>query len=96
MATYEYRCPSHEVLFESHHPIGEAPETAACPTCGGVSRRVISRPYLSQSGSAAFKLIDTTVRSAAEPQVVNSRIPGAPKRVQPYTSNPLHQKLPRP
>lgn len=95
MATYQYRCPD-GTLFEASHPIGEAPDAPPCPDCGQPSRRVISAPHLSKAGSPAFRLIDSTTRSAAEPEIVNSRIPGSPRRVQPYSSNPLHRKLPRP
>lgn len=95
MATYEYRCTDGSV-FEASHPIGEAPDILSCPLCGEPSRRVFSAPHLSRTGSAAFRLIDSTRRSAAEPEVVDSRIPGSPRRAQPHTSNPLHRKLPRP
>ena len=95
MATYEYRC-SDGSLFEASHPIGSAPATLACPSCGGPSRRVFSAPHLSRAGSGAFRLLDSTQRSAAEPEVVNSRIAGRPRRAQQYSSNPLHQTLPRP
>lgn len=95
MAAYEYRC-SDGSLFEASHPIGKAPDTQPCPSCGEPSRRVFSAPHLSRAGSPAFRLIDSADRSSFEPEVVTNRIPGTPRRVQPYTSNPLHRKLPRP
>ncbi|MEC5202318.1 MULTISPECIES: FmdB family zinc ribbon protein [unclassified Arthrobacter] len=95
MAIYEYRCPD-DSPFEVSHRIGEAPDSLACPSCGKPSRRMISAPHLSKAGSAAFGLIDSTQRSASEPEIVNSQIPGTPRRVQSYSSNPLHRKLPRP
>lgn len=95
MAIYEYRC-SDGSRFEASHPLGVAPDILPCPSCGEPSRRVISAPHLSKAGSPAFQLIDSTQRSADEPEVVNARIPGAPRRVQPYSANPLHRKLPRP
>ena len=95
MATYQYRCTDGS-LFEASHPIGEAPDALPCPSCGEPSRRLISAPHLSRAGSPAFRLIDAANRSAAEPETVNSRIPGSSRRVQPYSSNPLHRKLPRP
>ncbi|XAS65552.1 zinc ribbon domain-containing protein [Micrococcaceae bacterium Sec5.8] len=95
MAIYEYCCPDGSA-FEASHPIGEAPDALACPSCGKPSRRKISAPHLSKAGSPAFRLIDSTQRSASEPEIVNSRIPGTPRRAQPYSSNPLHRKLPRP
>jgi hypothetical protein len=57
----------------------------------------MSAPRISTAGSAAYRLIDSTKRSAHEPAVVNS--PGPGQRSGPgqkYTSNPLHKKLPRP
>ncbi|MEC5181587.1 FmdB family zinc ribbon protein [Arthrobacter sp. CG_A4] len=95
MATYEYRC-SDGSLFEETHPMGKAPDAVPCPSCGAPSRRLISAPHFSKAGSQAFRLIDATKRSAAEPDVVTSRLPGTPRRLQPYSSNPLHRKLPRP
>ncbi|HET9349557.1 MAG TPA: zinc ribbon domain-containing protein [Arthrobacter sp.] len=95
MAIYEYLC-SDSTRFEASHPIGDAPDTLPCPSCGEPSRRLISVPHLSKTGSPAFRLIDSTQRSAAEPEVVTSQIPGTPRRVQQYSSNPLHRKLPRP
>ena len=95
MAIYEYLCPD-STRFEATHPIGDAPDTLPCPSCGRPSRRVFSAPHLSRTGSAAFRLIDSTHRSAAEPEVVSSQLPGTPRRVQQYSSNPLHRKLPRP
>lgn len=95
MATYEYRC-SDGSRFEASHPIGEAPDTLSCPLCGEPSSRVFSAPHLSRAGSPAFRLIESADRSSSEPEVVNSRIPGTPRRAQPYTSNPLHRRLPRP
>lgn len=95
MAIYEYRCPENS-RFEASHPIGKAPDTMPCPSCGEPSRRLFTAPHLSKAGSSAFRLIDSTHRSADEPTVVTSQIPGTPRRVQQYSSNPLHQKLPRP
>lgn len=95
MAIYEYRC-SDGSPFEATHPIGTAPETMPCPSCGEPSRRMISAPHLSKVGTSAFQLVDSTMRSASEPEVVNSQLPGTPRRAQPYSSNPLHRKLPRP
>jgi hypothetical protein len=74
-----------------------AAEVQACPTCGQAARRKISAPHLSRTGTAAFSLIDSTNRSASEPQVVTGTLPPAnPRKPSPYSSNPLHRKLPRP
>ncbi|WP_083292339.1 zinc ribbon domain-containing protein [Arthrobacter sp. SW1] len=96
VALYEYRCPTCSD-FEATFPMGAAPDTLTCPRCRSNARRRISAPRLSRTGTAAFRLIDSTKRSAYEPDVVTSRNPGS-GRGKPRTSsaNPLHQKLPRP
>ena len=96
MPIYEYRCPACSI-FEVISPMGAASDLQSCPTCGHLARRKMSVPNLSKTGSAAFQLIDSSERSASEPQVVSGALPGNPKRPrQPFTSNPLHSKLPRP
>lgn len=96
MPIYEYRCPNC-AIFEVILPLGAAEETQTCPTCRQTARRKISAPNLSKTGTSAFKLIESTVRSASEPQVVAGSLPPAGRRkTQPYSSNPLHRKLPRP
>lgn len=96
MPTYEFRCPEctdFDLIFDMR----SVPDVAQCPRCGGTSRRRVSAPRLSRGGSAAARLIESTQRSAHEPEVVDSPAPrrrSAP--TQRYTSNPLHQKLPRP
>ncbi|MDQ0736551.1 FmdB family zinc ribbon protein [Arthrobacter agilis] len=96
MPIYEYRCPRCDV-FEVVRAMGAAPGVDACPTCGEPARRRFTAPHLARTGTAAFQLIDATHRSASEPQVVSGPLPsaGAP-RTQPFSSNPLHRKLPRP
>ncbi|CEA09187.1 Zinc ribbon domain protein [Arthrobacter saudimassiliensis] len=94
MAVYEYRCPDC-TDFDAVFPIGEAADSVPCPTCAGPAGRRISSPFLSRSGSAAYRLIDATKRSADEPAVVSSPGPGT-RRPAPVTTNPLHRKLPRP
>lgn len=55
----------------------------------------MTAPRLSQAGSSAYRLMDSTAASAHNPAVV-SQLPGSPgARKQQYTHNPLHQKLPR-
>ncbi|MHA7276401.1 FmdB family zinc ribbon protein [Arthrobacter sp. Hz1] len=96
MPIYEYRCPGCST-FEVISPMGATPDLQSCPACGQAARRKISAPNLSKAGSAAFQLIDSTRRSAAEPGVVSGALPSASSRKrQLYTSNPLHSKLPRP
>lgn len=95
MPLYEFRCPE-GTQFEASFPMSRAPQLLDCPQCGQQARRRISAPKLSMAGSAEYKLIDSTMRSAHEPEVVSNRLPSkgqaSPTR---YTHNPLHQKLPR-
>lgn len=96
MPLYEFRCPE-GTDFEASFSMSQAPGMLDCPDCGQSARRRISSPRLSIAGSAEFKLIDSTKRSAHEPEVVSSRLPSSGKQSPVrYTSNPLHQKLPRP
>ena len=96
MPIYEFRCVDC-ADFELILPIGTAPDVAACPTCQGDARRRITAPNVSRTGSSAFALIDAANRSAHEPSVVGGAKPGVRTgTTQRYTSNPLHQKLPRP
>jgi putative FmdB family regulatory protein len=94
MTLYEYRCAACDAV-ELNFAIGQAPQSAECPGCGRQVRRVFSPPRLSIAGTSAYKLLDSTARSAHEPDVV-SGLPGSKAPRQRYTHNPLHQKLPRP
>jgi putative FmdB family regulatory protein len=93
---YEYRC-TECADFEQVHGMGQAPDTVECPRCSRPARRRMSAPRLSMAGSAAFRLLDASARSAHEPAVVSAIQPegrtGSPQTV---SSHPLHQKLPRP
>ncbi len=96
MPLYEFRCPE-GTEFEASFPMSLAPQELDCPACGQESRRRISAPKLSMAGSAEFRLIDSTKRSAHEPELVSNRPPAGGKApATRYTHNPLHQKLPRP
>lgn len=73
------------------------PLQAPCEHCDGLARRVMTAPHLSVAGSSAYQLVDRTLRSAHEPDVV-TRLPartGGPRPAS-TSANPLHQKLPRP
>jgi putative FmdB family regulatory protein len=96
VALYEFACPGCRPI-EAYFPMGSAPESIDCPDCGGRASRVFSAPYLSVSGRAAFKLIDSTQRSAHEPQVIDGALAHNKwKRAPTISSHPLHLKLPRP
>ncbi|PQZ92915.1 hypothetical protein CQ018_10610 [Arthrobacter sp. MYb227] len=95
MPLYEFRCPE-GTTFEATFTMSQAPQILECPSCGQESRRRITAPKLSIANSAQFKLIDSTKRSAHEPEVVSNRLPSSGRSPSTrYTHNPLHQKLPR-
>ncbi|WP_163646642.1 FmdB family zinc ribbon protein [Mycolicibacterium boenickei] len=70
------------------------PDVIDCPDCQGPARRTIAAPNLGRGSSTAMALQDATRASSDRPAVV----PGPPSggRRQKVTTNPLHQKLPRP
>lgn len=94
MPLYDFRC-SEGTHFEAAFSMAEVPDLAPCPQCGQPARRQMSSARLSIGNSPEYKLIDSTKRSAHEPQLVSGRT-GASKKATRYTGNPLHQKLPRP
>ncbi|GAA1128014.1 zinc ribbon domain-containing protein [Citricoccus alkalitolerans] len=99
MPLYEFRCPE-GTATEASFSMASVPDSLDCPRCGEVASRRISGVRLSHSGSAAYRLIEDTRRSAESPEVVNS-LPAAPSPARPrkeptYTGNPQHLKLPRP
>ncbi|MDK1359873.1 zinc ribbon domain-containing protein [Arthrobacter sp. zg-Y1219] len=108
MPLYAYRCPDcsdHPAGsdFEASLAMGEAPGSLPCPVCGAPAPRRFTAPHLSRAYSSAYRLIESTQRSAAEPAVVRSPADG-PRPAGPrpggrrgnITTNPLHRKLPRP
>ncbi|WP_371814993.1 zinc ribbon domain-containing protein [Mycobacterium sp. DL440] len=70
------------------------PDVIDCPSCGAAARRMISSPNLGRGASTAMALQDATRTSADRPAVVAA--PPSGGRGQKVTTNPLHQKLPRP
>ncbi len=96
MPLYAYRCPQCRE-FEVQCAMGQVRDAVPCPSCGQDAARRFTSPHLSRSTSSAYRLIESTQRSASEPAVVRSpagkRPPGSGASV---TRNPLHQKLPRP
>ncbi|WGD36561.1 FmdB family zinc ribbon protein [Lysinibacter sp. HNR] len=101
MPTYEFGCTNGDV-FDAVYSMSEVPGDTDCIRCGAPAQRRLSAPHLSASGSAAYQLIDSTQRSAHEPEVVTSSSPGrtphstSSGRTQRYTHNPAHRGLPRP
>lgn len=94
MPLYDFRCPE-GTTFEASFPLSTVPDSAICPECRKPARRQIGSPRLSIANSPEFKLIESTKRSAFEPEIVTGRTAASKKRA-PYTTNPLHRKLPRP
>lgn len=94
MAVYAYRCTEHGVT-ETSCPIGTAPSTTACPTCGAAAGRVYTAPRLSLGSPARRALIDRSERSRDEPEVVSAPPPRT-GRPRPVPQNPALSRLPRP
>lgn len=97
MPLYEFRCPEGTV-HEAAYSMAAVPDTVDCPDCAAPAARRIPSVQLSRAGSSAYRLIESTQRSASEPEVVTSLpVAGRKPREGPrYTGNPLHRKLPRP
>ncbi|UWX97430.1 zinc ribbon domain-containing protein [Arthrobacter zhaoxinii] len=103
MPLYAYRCAARGSAgftcadFEVQLAMGSAPASLPCPVCGAPARRRFTAPNLSRASSSAYRLIESTQRSAAEPAVVRSPDPLSGTRpAGNITTNPLHRKLPRP
>ncbi|MDH4143048.1 MAG: zinc ribbon domain-containing protein [Chloroflexota bacterium] len=96
MATYEYRCDL-DGLIEEIRPLGTAPGTITCATCGGEARRVFSAPTLVRTNREIVAALDHAEKSRDEPEVVTS-IPraGARKPTPMAKMTPALQRLPRP
>lgn len=98
MATYPYRCRDHGTV-DVHRPIGTAPTSVLCPTCGSDSARVFSAPMLARTspGIAAAHQMEEKSRDA--PDVVGSlpaRRSRQPTAMNPAVMNPALRGLPRP
>ncbi|MFF2605605.1 FmdB family zinc ribbon protein [Arthrobacter koreensis] len=93
MPLYAYRCTDCSV-FEVQSPMGSVRDAEPCPDCGAPAPRRFTAPNLSRASSSAYKLIESTARSASVPAVVSS--PGGRFPSSGITRNPLHRKLPRP
>lgn len=94
MTTYLYSCPACS-RFEASFAMGTAPRTVACPRCGTSAERRFSSPQIGLADRGRMSLIDRTRASAESPDVV-SAVPGTPRRRTPVTTDPRHQRLPRP
>jgi hypothetical protein len=93
LVLYVFRCESGCGTTTGRYSMTARPDVIDCPSCGGAARRMISSPNLGRADKSAMALQDSTRATADRPAVVTSP---APPRRQKVSSNPLHQKLPRP
>jgi hypothetical protein len=97
MARYDYRCEE-DGVFEAAWPVGAAPESVECATCGSRSGRVFSSPMLSFSSRESrevFAAIDHAEKTRDEPDVVTS-LPPSSRRTPVLPLTPTLRRLPRP
>ncbi|MEQ3551707.1 FmdB family zinc ribbon protein [Pseudonocardia nematodicida] len=94
MARYAYRCDT-DGPVEVVRPIGTAPATVDCPSCGATASRVFTAPMLGLADRGRMGLIDRTTASAHEPQVVSAPPPRPLRRDAP-APHPATRRLPRP
>ncbi len=95
MPTYEFECDDCGIS-DQFYSMQDVPDQADCLVCGAASLRRMTSPYLSRAGGSAYGLIDRAATSAHNPTVVTSLPAGDSRKGKTrYTSNPLHQKLPR-
>ncbi|WP_433249421.1 FmdB family zinc ribbon protein [Streptosporangium sp. CA-135522] len=91
MATYEYVCPDCG-RFDVHLPIGTAPASRDCLTCGRDAHRAFSPPNIYRTHPALSGAFDREERSREAPEVVS----GVPHRRSPRPPHPALAHLPRP
>jgi len=99
MATYGYRCDL-DGPVDVGWPIGTAPATVSCPSCGRLATRIFTAPMLGLANRKVMAVIDHTEASRSEPAVVSS-LPSRPrqgrKRLAPAPRlDPRTSRLPRP
>lgn len=97
MAIYEYRC-ARDGLFELVLPLGTAPATATCATCGDAADRAISAPMVRIGARKGWSAaIERAEKSRYAPEVVTA-VPsaGARRRVRSAPLTPALRALPRP
>ncbi|MDH6194917.1 putative FmdB family regulatory protein [Mycobacterium frederiksbergense] len=94
MVLYEFRCDSGCGVTKQMYSMHARPDVIDCPNCRGSARRTIAAPNLGRGGGTAMALQDATRATADRPAVVAGPPPAG--RRQKVTTNPLHQKLPRP
>ena len=97
MTTYQYRCGS-DGVWDVSTPMGTAPTTAACPTCGAGADRVFSPPFLALAPRALVQAVERCEASRDVPDGVTSPPPrGRRARTASKTAaDPALRRLPRP
>jgi putative FmdB family regulatory protein len=95
MAIYRYRCDAHGCV-DVRMPIGTAPATVTCPSCGGPAARVFTAPMLGLADRTRTAVIDHAEASKYEPEVVSAPIGARRKRTPMAPPNPAFRGLPRP
>lgn len=96
MTTYEYRC-DRDGVFDVLFPLGTAPETVTCDTCGAPARRVFSRPMVRSSRRDLVAMIEHAEKTRTDPDVVSSLPPADARRRAPVLPlTPKLRRLPRP
>ncbi|WP_446740401.1 FmdB family zinc ribbon protein [Nesterenkonia sp. YGD6] len=93
MPLYSFRCDQ-GCSFDASYTMDEVPRKRACQQCDASAVRIITSVNLSRAGTAAFRAVESSLRSAHEPDVV-SKLPHQAGRSTPITTNPLHATLPR-
>ncbi|VAZ74944.1 hypothetical protein LAUMK4_02237 [Mycobacterium persicum] len=74
--------------------MASVPDSAACPQCACLARRIPAAPMVGIGRSAAMRLHDRTRATADSPQVVSGLPPARRGRAN-ITMNALHRALPR-
>lgn len=92
MTIYEFRCDQGH-RADQRFPMGSAPRSVVCPTCGADAPRRFTAPRLRSLEPAATRHMDRAQRSAEAPEVVRA-VPPARGRPAP-APDPRHATLPR-
>lgn len=94
MVSYQYRCWQCGV-YEVRRPMGEAPATCRCATCGLTGRRLYSAPSLARTPKAVGEALTRAEKSRDEPEVVTQVPPGASPHSSPSRPPPGVANLPQ-
>lgn len=92
MASYVYQC-GRCGAWEVSLPMGTAPTTSSCPSCGSPSPRRFTAPMIARTPAAVTRARLGEEASRDQPQVTTS-VPDKPARPAPH--DPRWSKLPRP